>query len=170
MASEMNENFQALEESIAIIANTPAPTAALTVRDPGTFAGEVGFGQTANFSLLTGAGGAVGVAAADAACEAAHPGSNAELDILVLWNAANNLVLPKSAVSFAYWASTVTPVPFSASFSTLVRTSDCAGWASGGQTSVGYIYGNISGDEVHVQFGNQSCSATNMAVACFIPD
>lgn len=173
-ASDMNENFQALEEAIIIIADTPEPTGYLTFRDPGTYAGDVGFGQGANFSLLPGANGATGTAAADAACAAAYPGSTAELDMFVLYNVINNLTLPAAPTdAYAYWASTVTIVPVPTSYMSppVVRTSDCAGWTSdNSSTRTASIRASIYGDEVTTQLGNQGCAATNMAVACFIKE
>ena len=169
-ASDMNENFQALEESINIVAETPAPAVELSVRNPGVFAGEVGFGQGANFSLLPGANGATGTAAADAACAATYPGSTAELDLLVLWNAANNQTLPPPTQASGYWTSTATIVPMSGSMITVARTSDCAGWTSDGSTRTGYLRNSNYSDEVSVQLSNQSCAATFMAVACFIKE
>ena len=173
-AAEMNANFSVLTDAINGIALTPGPqgaqgAAGVGIGDAGTYAGQVGLGELGNFSLLTGAGTATGTAAADAACASAFPGSQAELDMLVLWKAAMNGQLPAPAPAYAYWASTVTDIPVPGSSGAVPRTTDCDNWTNNASGQGGFVRPNISATSSSVQFTIQSCGANNMAVACFMP-
>ena len=167
----MNANFTAVMDAIDTIsqAEPPVEKDGFSIPDAGVYRGQVGLGEGANFSLLTGAGGATGVAAADAACDAAFPGSHAELDILVLWKAANEEVLPPPAPAYAWWASTVTPFPVGSDYSQIRRTSDCKGWTDNTTGRGGFLRNNGTLDDygIDIQLSNQSCTADNMAIACF---
>ncbi|MFA7588073.1 MAG: hypothetical protein WCY11_18100 [Novosphingobium sp.] len=172
-AAEMNANFSVLTDAINGIALTPGPQGAqgpagFSINDAGTYAGQVGLGELGNFSLLTGAGGATGTAAANAACASAFPGSRAELDMLVLWKAAMNDQLPDPAPAYAYWASTLTDIPVPGSYGAVPRTTDCDNWTNNASGQGGFVRPNISATSASVQFITQSCAADNMAVACFI--
>lgn len=139
----------------------------MSIDDAGTYVGQVGLGELGNFSLLTGAGAATGAAAADAACASAFPGSHAELNMLTLWKAAVNSRLPDPTPAFAYWASTVTDIPVPISFGTVPRTTDCSNWSDIASGSAGYVRPSISANSISVSMSTQSCTANNMAVACF---
>lgn len=175
-ASEMNDNFTAVNNAISNIALTPGPAgpagpagpSGFIIKDAGTYVGQVGLAELGNFSLLTGAGGATGTAAADAACAASYPGSHAELDILALWKSAMNGDLPAPAPAYAYWASTVTEIPVGG-MSSLRRTTDCDNWSNNATGQGGFVRPSISSApfSVDVQLSNQGCSANNMAVACY---
>ena len=173
-AAEMNANFSVLTDAINGIALTPGPqgaqgTAGISIGDAGTYAGQVGLGELGNFSLLTGAGAATGTAAADAACASAFPGSHAELDMLVLWRAAMNGQLPDPAPAYAYWASTATDIPVPGSYGPVPRTTDCDSWTNNATGEGGFMRPSITATRASVQLTTQSCTANNMAVACFIP-
>lgn len=127
----------------------------------------MGLGELGNFSLLSGAGGATGTAAADAACASAFPGSRAELDMLVLWKATMDGQLPAPAPAYAYWASTVTDIPMPGSTGPVPRTTDCDNWTNNASGQAGFVRPNISATSISVQLTVQSCTANNMAVACF---
>jgi hypothetical protein len=174
-AAEMNDNFSALSDAINDIALTPGPqglqgptgATGLSIDDAGTYVGQVGLGELGNFSLLTGAGASTGAAAADAACASAFPGSHAELNMLTLWKTAVNSQLPDPTPAFAYWASTVTDIPVPSSFGTVPRTTDCSNWSDIASGSAGYVRPSISANSISVSISTQSCTANNMAVACF---
>lgn len=174
-AAEMNDNFSALSDAINDIAVTPGPqglqgptgASGLSIDDAGTYVGQVGLGAQGNFSLLTGAGAATGTVAADAACASAFPGSHAELNMLTLWKAAVNSQLPDPAPAFAYWASTVTDIPVPGSSGLVPRTTDCSNWSDIASGSAGFVRPSIGANSIDMQIATQSCTASNMAVACF---
>ncbi len=179
-ASEMNGNFTAAFDAINNISLTPGPqgptgaqgpagSSGMTISDAGTYVGQVGLGELANFSMLTGAGGATGTAAANAACASAFPGSHAELNLLALWKKAVNGGLPDAAPAFAYWASTVTDIPVPNGNGVLPRTTDCDNWTNNASGSGGFVRPSIGAGIIDMQIDIQSCSANNMAVACFTP-
>ena len=154
----------------------------LTITNAGTFAGYISTGNNGgNFSLLPGANGATGVAAASSACDATFPGSKVVLDILSLWKAVIDGELP-SPDGGRYWASTVTDYPIQRDGGYLMsRTSDCNDWSvdderipNANGTSSAYQYstafvrpnlGNLDTRGVNLEF--LSCSRTDAAIACF---
>jgi len=147
----------------------------LMIEDAGTYVAFVGIGSGANFSLLPGAGGATGVAAADAACANAVAGSHAELDMLKLWKAGRDgILLPlPGGGAFRYWASTHTPIPVATpeqGGDILITTSDCKGWTFGSahEPRAGYVRVTIPFPEgIRVGFGTSGCNSITRAIACF---
>ena len=159
----------------------PDGASGFSIRDAGIFVGQVGFlepsGSAANFSLLLGAGGATGTAAADAACASAFPGSHAELDLLVLWKAALIGRLPQSAPAFAYYASSVTEIPVariaSGGIESVVqfmpRTTDCDNWSNNvtGRAPALRVISTAGINDAVVTLN--FCNNPGLAVACFLP-
>lgn len=144
----------------------------LIIEDAGVFVAFVGLGLGANFSLLPGAGGETGVAAADAACAADFPGSHAELDILKLWKAGRDGILPTLGSRLEYWASTQTPIPVASAENggdPLIVTSDCQGWTfdATAEPRAGAIGVFTLPEGIQVEIGTSVCNSTTRAVACF---
>jgi hypothetical protein len=125
----------------------------------------------ANFSLLPGAAGAVGTAAADAACALAYPGSRAELDMLVLWKAALIGHLPPASPAFAYWASSASDIPLFKSGGPggnfMPRISDCDNWSNNVTGPAPYVKVGSGPGITDAYVGFNFCSNNGLAVACF---
>ena len=180
-AEQMNQNFSAIVDAIANIKAAtgtqvetgpigPAGTAGIGIKDAGTFAGSVETATSSgNFSLLPGAGGATGVAAADAACEVNFSGSHAEMNSLALWKSAADGELAEGE----YWASSETDVPFDKS--TWI-TSNCDDWTmntgqyEGPVGSMVRVQNTPSGQfprGLEIMFHPSSCSS-GLLIACYM--
>jgi hypothetical protein len=156
-------------------AGPQGPAGGFSIRDAGVFAGQVGFLEpaAANFSLLPGAAGAVGTAAADAACALAYPGSRAELDMLVLWKAALLGHLPPASPAFAYWASSASDIPLFKSGGPggnfMPHISDCDNWSNNVTGPAPYVKVGSGPGITDAYVGFNFCSNNGLAVACFTP-
>ena len=170
-ADQMNSNFAELVDAINAV-SLRLEQKDDSIQSAGIFAGSISTTSSGgNFSLLPGSDGAVGLDAADAACEVAYPGSHAVFDSEQLWKFA----IETDLTFLNFWKVSDMVNPRRGTFE-----GDCQGWTSndGGRSGAQMVKNTSTFGNISIDYDDgESCRASPSSdpdtnemprIACFL--